>query len=159
MRQEAVLTRSPGLPDKVREISEALRWSHVEFIKMKGGIAVRVTFWYHKGYRNPNNGAKYDNRERTFLFLPSRAGQLEFDLPIILFGIAYQRGLFRCTLEEMLDQEPSEVFLEKNADVEIPTRQLSLTGTLHTKEVALIELSLETTLLTCSRVTVQHKTM
>jgi hypothetical protein len=36
-------------------------------------------------------------------FLPSKAEKLEFDLSIILFGIAYQRGLFVDELEVRFD--------------------------------------------------------
>jgi hypothetical protein len=35
---------------------------------MKAGIAVRVTFRHHKGYRNPNQeGSKFSDARRTFL--------------------------------------------------------------------------------------------
>ena len=85
---------------------------------MTGGIAVRVTFRYTKGYRNPNlEGSKEAGSARTFLFLPSMAERLEFDLPIVLFGIAYERGLFVQSLEEILHQESDNVFLEKSEEV------------------------------------------
>ncbi|KAF2002156.1 hypothetical protein P154DRAFT_574468 [Amniculicola lignicola CBS 123094] len=110
---------SLGRPDKTRPVDETLRWSDVDFIHMMGGIAVRITFRYNKGYRNPHQeGAPVSaNVSRTFLFLPSRGERLEFDLPIILFGIAYERGRFRRTIEEILGTPPSEVFLEKVPDV------------------------------------------
>lgn len=86
---------------------------------MKGGVAVRVTFCHHKGYRNPNKeGSRSDNAQRTFLFLPSMGERLEFDLPLILFGIAYQRGLFVQSLEKLLDQAPSHVYLAKDPAVD-----------------------------------------
>ncbi|KAJ4305039.1 hypothetical protein N0V90_000568 [Kalmusia sp. IMI 367209] len=109
---------SLDVPDKVRAVNETLRWSDVEFLHMKGGIAVRVTFRYHKGYRDPNKEKATADAWRTFLFLPSQGERLEFDLPIVLFGIAYKRGLFTQSLKTILDQKPSEAFLRKNPDVD-----------------------------------------
>jgi hypothetical protein len=49
-------------------VSDTLRWSDVEFVNMKDGIAVRINFKHHKGYRNPNqDGARSSDAKRTFL--------------------------------------------------------------------------------------------
>ncbi|CAE7216402.1 hypothetical protein PTTW11_10820 [Pyrenophora teres f. teres] len=89
-----------GVPGMVRDTSSTLRWSDVQFFHMVGGIAVKITFRHIKGYQNPHkDGSLYGNAEKAFTFLPSSGERLEFDLPIILFGIAYQRGLFVQTLE------------------------------------------------------------
>lgn len=86
---------------------------------MKGGIAVRITFRFNKGYQNPNkDGQHVADARRTFLFLPTMAERLEFDMPLILFGIAYERGLFVQPLDEILDQTPSEVFIQKKPEID-----------------------------------------
>jgi hypothetical protein len=86
---------------------------------MPGGVAVRITFCHYKGYRDPNtDGSRYDSARRTFLFLPTLGERLEFDLSIILFGIACQRRLFMQTAEELIDAEPSDIYIRKNADVD-----------------------------------------
>jgi hypothetical protein len=65
---------------------------------MKGGIVVRITFRFNKGYRNPNKDSTHADPCRTFLFLPTQAERLQFNLFIIL---AYERGLFVRSLEEI----------------------------------------------------------
>lgn len=65
------------------------------------GIACRVTFLYVKGHRNPHKST-YVPGERMFTFIPTAGTRFEFDMSVILFGIAYTRGLFVETLEELL---------------------------------------------------------
>ncbi|KAH7344368.1 hypothetical protein BKA66DRAFT_579444 [Pyrenochaeta sp. MPI-SDFR-AT-0127] len=110
---------SLGLPGRVRETSQTLRWSDVDFVNMKNGIAVRITLRYNKGFRNPNKeGSSAADGRRTFVFLPSIAERLEFDMPLILLGIAYERGLFVQTLEDILSQTPHNVFIKKEPNVD-----------------------------------------
>jgi hypothetical protein len=68
---EKTLTRRLGLPGRVREVSETLRWSDVEFVNKKGGVAVRINFSHHKGYRNPNkDGSRYADAGEHSSFCP-----------------------------------------------------------------------------------------
>jgi hypothetical protein len=114
-----ILTRQRRLPNKVRETSETLRGADVDFVHIKGDIAVRVNFLHYKGFRDPwkcksqhsdakravllvssvayTHGPSTDSP--TYSFLPSIGERLVFDLPLILLGIAYQRGSFKQSLE------------------------------------------------------------
>lgn len=109
---------SQGLPGKKRPVDETLRWSDIQFVNMLCGIAVQVKLRYHKGYRNPNKNDAVIDAVCIFLFLPTQGEKLEFDLPIILFGIAYERGLFKQSLDEILNSPPSTVFIEKDPIVD-----------------------------------------
>jgi hypothetical protein len=66
------------------------------------GIACSVKFLYVKGHRNPYKST-YVPGERMFTFIPTAGIRFEFDMSVILFGIAYARGLFVETLDELLD--------------------------------------------------------
>ncbi|KAF1953205.1 hypothetical protein CC80DRAFT_507400 [Byssothecium circinans] len=93
---------SLGVLGRVRDTDESLRWSDVEFVHMKVGIAVRITFRYHKGYRDPNAENSVSDASRTFTFLPTRA---------------YERGLFSQSLDEILDGKPNGIVLRTNPDI------------------------------------------
>ncbi|KAK7180359.1 hypothetical protein DPSP01_013128 [Paraphaeosphaeria sporulosa] len=107
---------SLGIPGKFRADDETLRWSDVNFVHAKGGIAVQVTFRFHKGYRNPLQ-EKSKDASRTFIFLPTRAERLEFDLALILLGLAVERGLFVSSIEDILAGGDGGVFVEKHTHI------------------------------------------
>jgi hypothetical protein len=86
-----------------------LRWSDVQFVRMDMGIAVRLTFRFHKGYRNPQKENAPVDATRTFTLLPTRSERFEFDLSLVLFALAHERGLFVGSLEEVLAGEEYEI--------------------------------------------------
>jgi hypothetical protein len=86
-----------------------MRWSDLQFVRMEIGIAVQIKFRFHKGYRNPHKEKQAVDATRTFTLLPTRSERFEFDLSLILFALAYERGLFVGTLEEVLAGEEEEI--------------------------------------------------
>lgn len=71
---------------------------------MKDGVGIRITFRFNKGYRDPNkDGQHVSDARRTFTFLPSLSERLEFDMPLIILGIVYERGLFTQPINDILD--------------------------------------------------------
>jgi hypothetical protein len=75
---------------------------------MESGIAVRVTFRFRKGYWNPHAEKAAKGAWRTFTMLPTKGERYEFDLSLILFGIAVNRGLFVENLEEIMKNPTNE---------------------------------------------------
>jgi hypothetical protein len=66
-----VLKRLQGLPGLVRKVSQTLRWTDIEFMLMKGGIAMRINFFHTKGYRDPYKAnSQHSDAKRTFLLVP-----------------------------------------------------------------------------------------
>jgi hypothetical protein len=84
-------------------------WYDLKFVRMEIGIAVRIKFRFHKGYRNPHKEKQAVDASRTFTLLPTRGERFEFDLSLILFALAYERGLFVGTLEEVLAGDEEEI--------------------------------------------------
>jgi hypothetical protein len=85
----------------VRDEDATLRWADIEFRRMEGGIAVKITFRYDKAHHDPHVPSKLDGK-RYFTFIPSQTSRLEYDLSVLLLGLAYTRGLFPQTLDEIL---------------------------------------------------------
>ncbi|OAG05100.1 uncharacterized protein CC84DRAFT_1260348 [Paraphaeosphaeria sporulosa] len=108
-----------GIEGTVREVAQTLYWKDVAFRRLEDGdIAVRVTLRYHKGYRNPHATGAHFDPSKTFTFLPTLGSRFEFDLALMLTGLAWNRGLFvgYQSLEAVLDGE--EEFLRTNAEIE-----------------------------------------
>jgi hypothetical protein len=84
---------------------------------MKGGIALRINFRYHKGYRNPILERAVNDATRTFIFLPTVGERLEFDMSTIFLGLAYTRGLFVKSLEQLIDDAEDGKVLGTNPEV------------------------------------------
>jgi hypothetical protein len=77
----------PNFP--TRPTDETMRWKDIEFLRMPGGIAAKLTFRYVKGHRNPYSNS-YIAGQRDFLFVPTQGSRYEFDLSVIFFGIAFR---------------------------------------------------------------------
>jgi hypothetical protein len=92
----AVSDELPG-----RAESHTLRWKDVEFRRVASGISCTVTFRFSKGHQDPHK-EKYVMSRREFLFLPKKQ-RLHLDLSVLLFCMAYERGLFKKTLPELLN--------------------------------------------------------
>jgi len=96
-----------GVNGLIRQEDETLRWKDVSFFRFPGteGIAVRITFKYIKGHRDPFSNSSGDGR-KMFTFLPTRGERYELDVSAIILGIAFSRGLFPfATLEELLSDD------------------------------------------------------
>ncbi|KAF2271518.1 uncharacterized protein EI97DRAFT_487294 [Westerdykella ornata] len=104
-----------GVEGVTRSTDETLYWKDVQFVRMEDGIAARVTLHYTKGYRNPHAADQLVDPSRTFTFVPTRGTRFEFDLSLILFGLAYNRGLFTQTLDQIL--EGDEMFIPTRPEV------------------------------------------
>jgi hypothetical protein len=94
-----------GIPGKTIPEDETLRWEDVEWIRTEEGIAAKLTMKYTKGYRNPHANCTLRDASRSFTFLPTRGCRFEFDLALILFGLAFTRGLFVGGLEDILNSD------------------------------------------------------
>ncbi|CAN9083863.1 unnamed protein product [Alternaria alternata] len=104
---------SLGVAGKFRETDETMRWSDLKFVRMPLGIACQVTFRFHKGYRNPHKEKAAIDSSRTFTLLPTTSERLEFDLSLILFALAYERGLFgKGSLEEIWAGDEEEISVD-----------------------------------------------
>jgi hypothetical protein len=102
-----------GIPDKVRQTAQTVFWKDVEFRRLDDGtIAARVTLRYHKGYRNPHVEEALVDCARKFTFMPTVGSRYEFDLSLLLLGLAWNRGLFSSydSLEAIVDG--NEVYLQ-----------------------------------------------
>lgn len=104
-------TSVPGIFPKT---DQTLRWSDVEFKRLPDGtISARVSFRYHKGYRDQYRRNAVFEAKRTFTFLPTQSDRYEFDMSLILLGLAWNRGLLAYdTFDQVL--RGTEVFIRKN---------------------------------------------
>jgi len=96
-----------GVNGLTRPEDETLRWKDVSFFRFPDveGIAVRITFKYIKGHRDPFSNRSSDGR-KMFTFLPTRGERYELDVSAIILAIAFSRGLFPfATLEELLSHK------------------------------------------------------
>jgi hypothetical protein len=104
-----------GVPGIVRKESQTLYWRDVVFQRLEDGtIAARVKFRFHKGYRDPHSQETLVDSSRTFTFIPTMGSRFEFDLSLLLLGLAWNRGLFSSypSLEDLINGE--DVFLKLN---------------------------------------------
>jgi hypothetical protein len=83
-----------GVQGLVRETDETLFWKDITFFRWEAAIAASATFRFHKGYRNPHAEEAMIDSARVFKFMPTQGDLFEFDLSLILFGLAFDRGLF-----------------------------------------------------------------
>lgn len=84
-----------------RKESHTLRWKDIEFRRMNNGkIACLLTFRFSKGHQDPHKRT-YVHARRQFFFAPKQ-NNIHLDLSALLFALAYERGLFTKTLDELL---------------------------------------------------------
>jgi hypothetical protein len=79
--------------------SGSLRWKHVSFYLHQEGIAADVTFVHIKGNNSPKLAIPEPTRK--FTFWPTRGQRLHLDVAALLFALAYSRGLFLHTIDEV----------------------------------------------------------
>jgi hypothetical protein len=93
-----------GVEGILLQKDETLYWKDVKFFRFDGAIAASTTFRFHKGYRNLYAADGMIDGARVFKFMPTRGNLFEFDLALILFGLAFNRGLFGSrSLDDILD--------------------------------------------------------
>jgi hypothetical protein len=115
---------SLGLRDTtiVRGEDETLRWKDLEWFRCASGVGVRLTFRFLKGQRNPHKRRYIEGKwclrpskwhlltgnwkaTKLWTFVPTKGCRYEFDLSLLLFGLAYKRGLFVDEIDEILSAE------------------------------------------------------
>ncbi|KAF1957385.1 hypothetical protein CC80DRAFT_547291 [Byssothecium circinans] len=102
---------------KIQPFNQTLRCKGVTFVYTASGISARVKFQFYKGHLNLHDEEAMGDESRFFIFLRTLGNQYEFDLALILFGLAYKRGLFKGrTLEKILSGD--EKFLPKDPDAD-----------------------------------------
>jgi hypothetical protein len=83
---------------RFQEVSETLRWRDLVFFRVPeakgGGIGVRITWLYMKGYRNPHK-PQQTGGVRKHTILPLQSNRYHQDLALLLVSLAYSRGLFQ----------------------------------------------------------------
>jgi hypothetical protein len=105
-----------GIADIVRKAAQTLYWKDVDFRRLDDGtIAARVTLRYHKGYRNPHAEETLVDSSRKFTFMPTVGTRYEFDLSLLLVGLAWNRGLFSAydSLAEIINGEDAVLKLDE----------------------------------------------
>lgn len=96
-----------------RAETHTLFWKDVSWLRMRNGIACKITFRYSKGHQDPYR-QQYIEGARS-VFLPPKSRRLHLDLSAVLFCIAYERGVFKKPLEEILNG--NEKIIATNARV------------------------------------------
>ncbi|EUC50907.1 hypothetical protein COCMIDRAFT_21622 [Bipolaris oryzae ATCC 44560] len=117
-----------------RTESHTLRWSDVVFERMTEDIACSITFRFNKGYQDPYRRTYVEGRRHWF-FAPKHQA-LHLDVSILMFLLAFERGLFVESLDDLLngtarfikknsvvDKQAVFVSADKNGDL-VPTKDM-----------------------------------
>ncbi|RAR16573.1 hypothetical protein DDE83_000140 [Stemphylium lycopersici] len=83
-----------------RQESHTLRWSDVTFERMGQGISCGVVFRFNKGHQDPYRSSYVEGKREWFF--PPKQQLLHLDLSLLLFLLAYERGLFKEDLQALL---------------------------------------------------------
>jgi hypothetical protein len=108
-----------GVAGIFREYAQTLYWKDVNFHRLDdGSIAVRVTLRFHKGYRNPHDEEALVDSSRRFTFMPTMGRRYEFDLALLLLGLAWNRGLFSSymSLEDIINGDEAFIKVDEVSD-------------------------------------------
>lgn len=97
-----------------RSESHTLRWSDVTFERMKDGIACHIIFRFMKGHQDPHR-QQYIMGQREWFF-PPKTTRLHLDVSILMFVLAFERGLFVESLDELLKGTLRYIKKDKTVD-------------------------------------------
>jgi hypothetical protein len=84
----------------LREIGP-LRWQHVAFYIHAESVAADITFHHIKGNQSPKLATT--EQTRTYTLWPVRGDRLHLDVAAVLFAVAYARGLFVHTMDNVME--------------------------------------------------------
>jgi len=106
---------STTAPRVIRQADETLRWEDLEFFRFEDAIALKITFRFRKGHRDPNRAGAIDAK-RTFTVLPVNGDRYHLDLAMVMTSLAFYRGVFKCsTVEELYNGK--EKYIPRNEDM------------------------------------------
>jgi len=90
-----------------RSESHTLRWSDIDFFRMPQGIACNLKFRFTKGHQDVH-AKEYVLGKREWLFIPKNKDTY-LDLSVLMFLLAYERGLFQDPIHVLLGGENRKI--------------------------------------------------